>query len=50
MNKEFGLYIGGHVFFKADIDTEVEGGGEKKIVKDLTIWKYTPISMIRERG
>lgn len=46
LNKEFGLSIGGHVFFKADIDTVIDG----KIEKELTVRKYTPISMIRERG
>lgn len=47
-NKEFGLHIGGHVFFKADIESENET--TKEIEKKETIRKYTPISMVRERG
>ena len=42
-NREFGLPLCGHVFFKADLP-------DKDGNKDLVIRKYTPVSWLREKG
>ena len=40
-DREFGLHLGGHVVFSADIKTKAFPEGEQ------VMWKYTPISDLR---